>query len=119
MIEDLFLCVDYSENDGECSYGSIQAVKVNHGKSLLRDMDKLRKLLVKQVLKSEFADPDDQDECELDPDNVNIVWEESVGWGRYCELQGVKVITKRDYDVLCKYICFCEIKPDPEPFQFR
>lgn len=104
-MNDLYLWVSYSMNDGDYSYGCDAAVKIKNGKIL--SIDEIKKLLFKKVLGIEF----NCDESEDIPDeNIDyereVIWEESCHWGRFIEYDSHKIIPKSHFLVLKNYAVY-------------
>ncbi len=107
-----FLYVSYTMIEGEHSYGCDAVVKIKGG---LLSYNTIEKLLVNEVIKSEFGDPDD-DDIAVDSVNPRRVWEEGEGWGRACELDSWKRIPVDHYQVLKNYIVAHELDAPKENF---
>jgi hypothetical protein len=113
MPESVYLFVHYAIRDADTKYGNDVVVEIKNGSCLSReDIDKL---LVKQVLASEFGDEDDYEIDENEPERV--VWESSME--RCAELDEAKKIPQKDFDVLKRYIPHETVEPENNTFVFR
>jgi hypothetical protein len=97
--------------DGDSSYGCDAVVKIKGGSAISEET--IEKLLINEVIKTEFGEPNDPD-IEVDSDNSKRIWE--CGHERCCELNGWKKISINHFEILKQYIVNHEFDAPKETF---